>query len=106
MSDQPHIAFLGLGVMERPIGGYLARADRRLAAFNRTLEGGLRRVEAWSSKGLTAAFAANRTDAARGAEIGFTCVGKDEDLAKVTLGDHGVPSALITPLPRRSLDQG
>jgi 3-hydroxyisobutyrate dehydrogenase len=94
MSDQPHIAFIGLGVMGGPMAGHLARAGRTLTAFNRSPERALRWAEAWSNEGLTATFAATPTEAARGADIVFICVGNDEDLAEVTLGENGVLGAM------------
>jgi 3-hydroxyisobutyrate dehydrogenase len=94
MSDQPHIAFIGLGVMGGPMAGHLARAGRTLTAFNRTPERGLKWVEAWSKEGLTATFAVTPAEAARGADIVLTCVGNDEDLAEVTLGENGVLGAM------------
>lgn len=94
MSDQSNIAFIGLGVMGGPMAGHLARAGHHLTAFNRTPERGLKWGEAWSKEGLTATFAATPADAARGADIVFTCVGNDEDLAEVTLGENGVLGAM------------
>lgn len=94
MSDQRHIAFIGLGVMGGPMAGHLARAGRTLTAFNRSPERAQRWSEAWSREGLTATFAATPADAARGADIVFTCVGNDEDLAEVTLGENGVLGAM------------
>jgi 3-hydroxyisobutyrate dehydrogenase len=94
MSEPANIAFIGLGVMGGPMAGHLARAGHRLAAFNRTPERGLKWVEGWSREGLTTTFAATPAQAASGADIVFTCVGNDEDLAEVTLGENGVLGAM------------
>ncbi|MDP4605526.1 MAG: NAD(P)-binding domain-containing protein, partial [Erythrobacter sp.] len=67
MSDQRHIAFIGLGVMGGPMAGHLARAGYSLTAFNRSPERALKWGEAWFREGLTATFAATPADAARGA---------------------------------------
>lgn len=94
MSNQPHIAFIGLGVMGGPMAGHLARAGHPITAFNRSPERALAWGKAWSDGGLTVHFAASPAEAARGADIVITCVGNDQDLAEVTLSEAGVLSAM------------
>jgi len=86
----PTLAFIGLGVMGGPMAGHLARSGYRVSAYNRSPK----RVAAWRSQwgdeGLDVTFAATPAEAAMGADIVFTCVGNDADLAAVTLGQDGV----------------
>jgi 3-hydroxyisobutyrate dehydrogenase-like beta-hydroxyacid dehydrogenase len=77
-------AFLGLGVMGHPMAGHLARAGHTVTVYNRTaakaagLGGRIRRR-----------LAATPREAARDAEFVFACVGNDDDLRSVVLGDDG-----------------
>jgi 3-hydroxyisobutyrate dehydrogenase-like beta-hydroxyacid dehydrogenase len=78
------VAFLGLGVMGHPMAGHLARAGHRVTAFNRTAA----KAQAWAVEygGRTAA---TPREAAQGASIVFACVGNDDDLRSVVLGEQG-----------------
>ncbi|MDN3921186.1 NAD(P)-dependent oxidoreductase [Roseateles violae] len=78
------VAFLGLGVMGHPMAGHLARAGHQVTVYNRTTA----KAEAWA-KEYGGAFAATPAEAARGAEIVFCCVGNDDDLRSVVLGEQG-----------------
>jgi 3-hydroxyisobutyrate dehydrogenase len=109
MSSKKRIAFIGLGVMGGPMAGHLARAGHRVTAYNRSPE----RAAGWRARyeeeGLEVAFAATPAEAARGAEVVFTCVGNDDDLAQVTLGEDGVlsgmaPGALLVDHTTTSAD--
>ncbi|MCL9983081.1 MAG: NAD(P)-dependent oxidoreductase [Erythrobacter sp.] len=94
MSEQPTIAFIGLGVMGGPMAGHLARAGYAVTAYNRSPERAAKWRDCWAAEGLAVAFAATPADAASGSDIVFTCVGNDEDLAQVTLGADGVLGAM------------
>jgi 3-hydroxyisobutyrate dehydrogenase len=78
------VAFIGLGVMGYPMAGHLARGGHEVSVFNRTGA----RAEAWQRehRGDTAATPAL---AASGAEQVFACVGGDDDVRAVTLGERG-----------------
>jgi 3-hydroxyisobutyrate dehydrogenase-like beta-hydroxyacid dehydrogenase len=78
------VAFLGLGVMGFPMAGHLAAAGHRVTVFNRTAA---KAAEWVGTHG--GASAPTPAEAARGAEIVFACVGNDDDLRSVTLGDAG-----------------
>ena len=81
----PHtVAFLGLGVMGHPMAGHLARAGHRVTVYNRTAD----KAAAWAREygGKTAA---TPREAAAGTELVFACVGNDDDLRSITLGEHG-----------------
>ncbi len=83
------VAFLGLGVMGRPMAGHLARAGHHVTVYNRTTA----KAEAWCRE-HGGAVAATPAAAARGAGFVFACVGNDDDLRAVTLGDGGAFAAM------------
>ncbi len=78
------VAFLGLGTMGYPMAGHLARAGHRTTVYNRSAE----KAKRWSEEYGGKAQATPR-EAAAGADIVFACVGNDDDLRSVTLGDDG-----------------
>ncbi|MEQ1684586.1 MAG: NAD(P)-dependent oxidoreductase [Burkholderiaceae bacterium] len=78
------VAFLGLGVMGHPMAGHLVRAGHSVTVYNRTPA----KSQAWV-KEYGHAFAATPKLAATGADIVFACVGNDDDLRSVVLGDDG-----------------
>ncbi|RZJ08218.1 MAG: NAD(P)-dependent oxidoreductase [Rubrivivax sp.] len=78
------VAFLGLGVMGHPMAGHLARAGHQVTVYNRTTA----KAEAWV-KEYGGTFAATPADAVSGAEFVFCCVGNDDDLRSVVLGETG-----------------
>lgn len=90
MSEHKQIAFIGLGVMGGPMAGHLARAGHCVTAYNRSPERAEQWRATWADEGLDIVFANSPATAASGADIVFTCVGNDEDLTAVTLGDGGV----------------
>jgi 3-hydroxyisobutyrate dehydrogenase len=78
------VAFLGLGVMGLPMAGHLARAGHRVTVFNRTAA----KSQAWVAE-YGGKPAATPREAAADASIVFACVGNDDDLRSVVLGDDG-----------------
>lgn len=94
MSTLNTVAFIGLGVMGGPMAGHLARAGYAVTAYNRSPERAAKWREVWSAEGLSVASADTPAAAASKAEIVFTCVGNDEDLAEVTIGADGVVGAM------------
>lgn len=77
-------AFIGLGVMGAPMAGHLAAAGHEVAVYNRTAE----KASAWVERHGGRA-APTPGAAAEGAEVVFTCVGNDDDVRAVVLGDDG-----------------
>ena len=77
-------AFLGLGVMGHPMAGHLARAGHDVCVYNRTAA----KAQAWA-KEYGGRSAATPREAAVGADFVFACVGNDEDLRSVVLGEQG-----------------
>ena len=85
------VAFLGLGVMGFPMARHLAAGGHEVAVFNRTRA----RAERWAADN-PGRVAATPADAARGAALVFTCVGRDEDVREVVLGPDGALGAMST----------
>jgi len=80
-----HVSFIGLGIMGYPMAGYLANNGHDVVVYNRTTA----KAENWC-KQFGGSSAATPADAAKSAEIVFTCVGNDNDVREVILGDDGV----------------
>ncbi len=78
------VAFLGLGVMGYPMAGHLAGAGHGVTVYNRTPAKAAQWVEEHGH-----ALAATPAEAARGADFVFACVGNDDDLRAIALGDKG-----------------
>ncbi|KAA0890573.1 NAD(P)-dependent oxidoreductase [Pusillimonas sp. ANT_WB101] len=78
------VAFLGLGVMGLPMAGHLAAAGHEVTVYNRTFS----KAEAWASE-FGGKAARTPREAAQGAAIVFCCVGNDDDLRSVVLGEDG-----------------
>jgi len=78
------LAFLGLGVMGGPMAAHLQKAGHEVTVYNRTGEKALRWAE---SHGGTAANTPR--EAAKDADFVMACVGNDDDLRSVCLGDDG-----------------
>jgi len=79
------LAFIGTGVMGAPMARHLAAAGHDVVVFNRT------RAKA-AATGL--AVADTPAAAAAGAAAVFACVGNDDDLRQVTLGEDGCFAAM------------
>jgi 3-hydroxyisobutyrate dehydrogenase len=78
------VAFIGLGVMGYPMAGHLAAAGHEVTVYNRTPEKAENWVAAHEGK-----MATTPRQAAENAEFIFSCVGNDDDLRAVILGDTG-----------------
>ncbi len=77
-------AFIGLGVMGFPMAGYLAARGHDVVVFNRSPD----KAQRWLEQN-DGARADTPADAARGADLVFCCVGNDDDVREVTLGESG-----------------
>ena len=78
------VAFLGLGVMGFPMAGHLAKAGHGVTVYNRSAA----KREAWVAE-FGGRAAATPREAAAGSDIVFCCVGNDDDLRSVVLGEQG-----------------
>lgn len=83
------IAFLGTGVMGAPMAGHLVSAGHRVVVFNRTRA----KAERWAAT-HGGRVAATPAEAADGADAVLTCVGNDDDLRQVMLGEGGALAAM------------
>ena len=84
------IAWIGLGVMGYPMAGHLkTRGGHDVTVYNRTRN----KADAWVAQ-FGGRAAATPAEAAREAELVFACVGNDQDLRQVTLGQGGAFAAL------------
>ena len=79
------VAFIGLGVMGYHMAGHLKSGGHDVTVYNRTAA----KAEAWA-KEHGGASAATPREAADGCDIVFCCVGNDNDLRSVVLGDDGI----------------
>ena len=77
-------AFLGLGVMGYPMAGHLKQAGHAVTVYNRTSA----KAADWAGK-HGGAHAATPREAARDCDIVACCVGNDDDLRSVVLGENG-----------------
>ena len=77
-------AFLGLGVMGFPMAGHLKKGGHELTVYNRTAAKAQKWVETHGGKA-----AASPAEAAKGADIVFSCVGNDDDLRSIVQGGEG-----------------
>ena len=83
------VAFLGLGVMGYPMAGHLARAGHGVAVYNRTASKSAAWCAALADAAVKPRAGATPREAAAGADIVFCCVGNDDDLRSVVLGEDG-----------------
>ena len=77
-------AFLGLGVMGFPMAGHLKKGGHEVTVYNRTQAKAQKWVETHGGKA-----AATPAEAAKGADIVFSCVGNDDDLRSIVQGEQG-----------------
>jgi 3-hydroxyisobutyrate dehydrogenase len=78
------VAFLGLGVMGFPMAGHLALAGHQVTVYNR----GADKRTAWCQE-FKGAAAPTPREAVAGCDLVFCCVGNDDDLRSVVLGEQG-----------------
>ena len=79
------VSFIGLGVMGYPMAGFLAKAGHHVTVFNRTEK----KASKWCNE-FKGNYADSPCEAAKESSIVFTCVGNDDDVREVILGDKGV----------------
>lgn len=85
------VAFIGLGVMGYPMAGFLATSGHSVCVYNRTTS----KAEAWV-KQYGGRSAQTPAKAVEGADFVFACVGNDDDLRSVTIGDDGAFKSMPT----------
>jgi len=83
------VAFIGLGVMGYPMAGHLTKAGHQVCVYNRNNDKAL----AWQ-KEFEGSIAATPAQAAKDCDIVFACVGNDDDVRQVALGEEGIFAGL------------
>jgi 3-hydroxyisobutyrate dehydrogenase len=78
------VSFIGLGVMGYPMAAYISKAGHDVTVYNRTKA----KAEKWV-KEHKGSLASTPMDSAKDSDFIFTCVGNDNDLREVTLGEKG-----------------
>ncbi|MDB3993806.1 NAD(P)-dependent oxidoreductase [Gammaproteobacteria bacterium] len=79
------VAFIGLGVMGYPMAGHVKAAGMEVCVFNRTPE----KAKSWCEE-FSGTSANTPAKAAEGCDIVLVCVGNDDDVRQVVMGEDGV----------------
>ena len=85
------VAFLGLGVMGYPMAGHLVAAGHEVCVYNRTTA----KAEKWAAE-FGGRFATTPRETAQGCDFVMSCVGNDDDLRAVCLGEDGAFAGMST----------
>ena len=91
MAEKAKAAFIGLGVMGYPMAGHLAAKGHAVSVYNRTGA----KAEAWTKQHSGSAHPTPAA-AAEGADVVFTCVGNDDDVRAVVLGENGALAGMTS----------
>lgn len=83
------VSFLGLGVMGYPMAGHLANAGFEVSVFNRNQQ----KAIAWAQR-FSGRAAMTIAECVADADVVLMCVGNDDDVRSITLGQHGALSAM------------
>jgi len=83
------LGFIGLGVMGYPMAGHLQKAGHEVCVFNRTAS----KAENWVAE-FGGKHAATPAAAAADCDMVMCCVGNDDDVRQVLLGDNGALAAM------------
>jgi 3-hydroxyisobutyrate dehydrogenase len=105
-SAVPHkVAFIGLGVMGYPMAGHLHLAGHTVTVYNRSAA----KSAAFAAEFKGAQHGLTPKEAVKDADIVFCCVGNDDDLRSVVLGQSGAlagmkPGAILVDHTTASAD--
>ncbi|MEW6984461.1 NAD(P)-dependent oxidoreductase [Colwelliaceae bacterium 6471] len=83
------IAFVGLGVMGYPMAGHLKKAGHDVCVYNRSMEKALKWQHEFGGR-----VASTPAEAAEHCDVVFCCVGNDDDVRQVALGEQGILAGL------------
>ena len=83
------IAFIGLGVMGYPMAGHVKKAGMDICVYNRTTE----KAKKWCDE-YKGDMAPTPAEAAKDRDVVLMCVGNDNDVSEVILGDNGCLGAM------------
>jgi 3-hydroxyisobutyrate dehydrogenase len=84
-STSPVVAFIGLGTMGFPMAGHLSQQGYQVVVYNRTQAVADRWLQQYAGSS-----AATPAEAAAQAQVILSCVGNDQDLKQVYLGNDGI----------------
>jgi len=84
MTSAHRVAFIGLGVMGYPMAGHVQKAGVPVRVFNRTTG----KAQQWQAD-YQGDVAATPAEAAAGCDVVLVCVGNDDDVRAVVLGEDG-----------------
>lgn len=79
------VSFIGLGAMGFPMAGHLANAGYELKVYNRTRSKSAQWTESYKGQS-----ADSPREASLNSDVVFLCVGNDDDVKSVVLGEQGV----------------
>lgn len=82
------VGFCGLGVMGAPMAAHLSRAGHDVSVYNRTPA----RALEWVAANGHQAFP-SPAEVAAASDVVFLCVGNDDDVRQVMLGENGILDA-------------
>jgi 3-hydroxyisobutyrate dehydrogenase-like beta-hydroxyacid dehydrogenase len=85
------VAFLGLGVMGYPMAAHLKEAGHDVTVYNRTAA----KAKQWADE-FGGKMAATPREAVQRASVVFACVGNDDDLRSIVLGDNGAFAGMVS----------
>lgn len=88
------VSFIGLGAMGFPMAGHLSNAGHHVSVYNRSKS----KAKHWLNKYKGESFDTPAA-ASQNAELVLLCVGNDDDVREVVLGDHGV----LKTMPKGSI---
>ncbi|MFT5420582.1 MAG: 3-hydroxyisobutyrate dehydrogenase [Candidatus Endobugula sp.] len=83
------ITFIGLGVMGYPMAGYLQQAGHSVCVYNRTTT----KAKKWVAE-YGGSYAETPVLAAKDADIVLLCVGNDNDVREILVGEQGIVNSL------------
>ena len=79
------VSFIGLGVMGYPMAGHISKGGHDVTVFNRTTSKAQKWVKEYKGK-----MAKTPAEASKDCDFIFTCVGNDNDLRDVAIGENGL----------------
>lgn len=89
MGNSTKVAFIGLGVMGYPMAGHVKKAGMDVCVYNRTQS----KAEQWC-KEYGGDMAPTPAEAASVCDVVLVCVGNDDDVRQVVLGEEGALAAM------------
>lgn len=84
------VAFLGLGVMGYPMAGHIKNAGMDVCVYNRSQEKASKWCEQYGGE-----MALTPAAAAQDCEVVLVCVGNDDDVRQVVLGENGALAGMV-----------